>query len=79
MSFPLSPANNQVTLENGISYTYNASRGAWFRTPATALASLTSNTFTVLNSIIFWDLITLIGITIILYKVLKKSQRFLEP
>lgn len=55
MSFPLSPANNQVTLENGISYTYNASRGAWFRTPATALASLTSNTFTVLNSIIFSD------------------------
>jgi len=55
MSFPLSPANNQVTLENGISYTYNASRGAWFRTPATALASLTSNTFTVLNSIIFAD------------------------
>ena len=55
MSFPLTPANNQVTLENGISYTYNASRGAWFRTPATALASLTSNTFTVLNSIIFSD------------------------
>jgi hypothetical protein len=55
MSFPLSPANNQVTLENGISYTYNASRGAWFRTPATALASLTSNTFTVLSSIIFSD------------------------
>jgi hypothetical protein len=55
MSFPLTPANNQVTLENGISYTYNASRGAWFRTPATALASLTSNTFTVLNSIIFAD------------------------
>jgi hypothetical protein len=55
MSFPLSPANNLVTLENGISYTYNASRGAWFRTPATALASLTSNTFTVLNSIIFSD------------------------
>ena len=55
MSFPLSPANNQVTLENGIAYTYNASRGAWFRTPATALASLTSNTFTVLNSIIFSD------------------------
>ena len=55
MSFPLSPANNQVTLENGIAYTYNASRDAWFRTPATALASLTSNTFTVLNSIIFSD------------------------
>jgi hypothetical protein len=55
MSFPLTPANNQVTLENGISYTYNASRGAWFRTPATALASLTSNTFTVLSSIIFSD------------------------
>ena len=55
MSFPLSPANNQVTLENGIAYTYNASRGAWFRTPATALASLTSNTFTVLSSIIFSD------------------------
>jgi hypothetical protein len=55
MSFPLTPANNQVTLENGIAYTYNASRGAWFRTPATALASLTSNTFTVLNSIIFSD------------------------
>jgi hypothetical protein len=55
MSFPLSPANNQVTLENGIAYTYNASRGAWYRTPATALASLTSNTFTVLNSIIFSD------------------------
>jgi hypothetical protein len=55
MSFPLTPANNQVTLENGIAYTYNASRGAWFRTPATALASLTSNTFTVLNSIIFAD------------------------
>lgn len=55
MTFPLSPANNQVTLENGISYTYNASRGAWFRTPATALTSLTSNTFTVLNSIIFSD------------------------
>jgi len=55
MSFPLSPANNQVTLENGIAYTYNASRGAWYRTPATALASLTSNNFTVLNSIIFSD------------------------
>ena len=55
MSFPLTPANNQVTLENGISYTYNTSRDAWFRTPATALASLTSNTFTVLNSIIFSD------------------------
>jgi len=55
MSFPLTPANNQVTLENGIAYTYNASRGAWYRTPATALASLTSNTFTVLNSIIFSD------------------------
>jgi len=55
MSFPLSPANNQVTLENGISYTYNASRGAWFRTPATALSSITSNTFTVLSSIIFSD------------------------
>ena len=55
MSFPLSPANNQVTLENGIAYTYNSSRGAWFRTPATALASLTSNNFTVLNSIIFSD------------------------
>jgi hypothetical protein len=55
MSFPLTPANNQVTLENGIAYTYNASRGAWFRTPATALTSLTSNTFTVLNSIIFSD------------------------
>jgi hypothetical protein len=55
MSFPLSPANNQVTLENGISYTYNASRGVWFRTPATALSSLTSNTFTVLSSIIFSD------------------------
>jgi hypothetical protein len=55
MSFPLTPANNQVTLENGIAYTYNASRGAWYRTPATALTSLTSNTFTVLNSIIFSD------------------------
>jgi hypothetical protein len=55
MSFPLSPANNQVTLENGISYTYNASRNFWYRTPATALASITSNTFTVLNSIIFSD------------------------
>jgi alpha-tubulin suppressor-like RCC1 family protein len=55
MSFPLSPSNNQVTLENGISYTYNASRNFWYRTPATALASITSNTFTVLNSIIFSD------------------------
>ena len=55
MSFPLSPANNQVTLENGIAYTYNASRGAWYRTPVTALTSVTSNNFTVLNSIIFSD------------------------
>ena len=55
MSFPLSPANNQVTLENGISYTYNASRNFWYRTPSTALSAITSNTFTVLNSIIFSD------------------------
>ena len=55
MSFPLSPANNQVTLENGISYTYNASRNFWYRTPTTALSAITSNTVTVLNSIIFSD------------------------
>jgi hypothetical protein len=55
MSFPLSPSNNQVTLENGISYTYNASRNFWYRTPITALTSVTSNNFTVLNSIIFSD------------------------
>jgi hypothetical protein len=55
MPFPLSPANNQVTLENGIAYTYNSSRGAWYRTPVTALTSVTSNNFTVLNSIIFSD------------------------
>jgi hypothetical protein len=55
MPFPLSPANNQVTLENGIAYTYNSSRGAWYRTPVTALTSVTSNNFTVLNSIIFAD------------------------
>jgi hypothetical protein len=55
MPFPLTPANNQVTLENGIAYTYNSSRGAWYRTPVTALTSVTSNNFTVLNSIIFSD------------------------
>jgi hypothetical protein len=34
MSFPISPSNGQITVVNGITYTYNLSEGSWTRSPA---------------------------------------------
>jgi len=35
MAFPSSPANNQVAVQNGITYTYNSTYSSWTRNPAT--------------------------------------------
>jgi len=55
MSFPLSPANNQIALVNGIEYYYHSTKGAWYRYGDGSANVITSNTFQVLSSIIFSD------------------------
>jgi hypothetical protein len=35
MAFPSSPTNNQVAVQNGITYTYNSTHSSWTRNPAT--------------------------------------------
>jgi hypothetical protein len=46
MSFPLSPANNQTTIVNGINYIYNSTNNAWKRVPTivTGLDPYAANT-----------------------------------
>ena len=52
MSFPISPANNQVALIKGVVYKYNSTKGAWYRSGETTSNSLTANTITALNNLI---------------------------
>jgi len=51
MAFPSSPINNQVAIVNNISYTYNAVKTAWVRTPPsnTVINILNAN---VINSLL---------------------------
>jgi len=46
MSFPISPANNQTTIVNGINYIYNSTNNAWRRVPTivTGLDPYAANT-----------------------------------
>ena len=55
MAFPLSPANNQIALVNGIEYYYNTTKGAWYRYGDATANVITSNTFQVLTSVIYPD------------------------
>jgi hypothetical protein len=55
MAFPLSPANNQIALVNGIEYYYNTTKGAWYRYGDATANVITSNTFQVLSSVVFSD------------------------
>jgi len=55
MSFPLTPANNQIALVNGIEYYWLASKGAWYRYGDATANVITANTFQALSSIIFPD------------------------
>ena len=55
MAFPLTPANNQVALVNGIEYYWLASKGAWYRYGDVTANVITSNTFQVLSSVVFSD------------------------
>lgn len=36
MSFPISPTNGQTAVFNGITYSYNSTKGAWVRVPGVA-------------------------------------------
>ena len=55
MSFPLTPANNQIALVNGIEYYWLASKGAWYRYGDATANVITANTFQALSSIVFPD------------------------
>ena len=55
MAFPLSPANNQIAIVNGIEYNYNTTKGAWYRYGDATANVITSNTFQVLTSVIYPD------------------------
>ena len=44
MAFPTSPVNNQQATVNGITYTYNSTDSAWYRTGTILTANITSNT-----------------------------------
>jgi hypothetical protein len=55
MPFPISPANNLVTIVNGIEYVWNASKGAWYRYGDATVNIITANTFQALNGIVFSD------------------------
>jgi len=55
MAFPISPANNQIALVNGIEYYYNTTKGAWYRYGDATANVITSNTFQVLSSLVFLD------------------------
>jgi hypothetical protein len=54
MAFPSSPINNQVAIVNNISYTYNAVKTAWVRTPpsSTVVNILNANVITSLQTIL---------------------------
>ena len=43
MAFPTSPANEQQATVNGITYTYNSTDSAWYRTGTILTANITSN------------------------------------
>jgi len=43
MAFPTSPVNNQQATVNGITYTYNSTDSAWYRTGTILTANITSN------------------------------------
>ena len=53
MAFPSSPINNQVAIVNNISYTYNAVKTAWVRTPpsSTVINVLNANVINSLQNI----------------------------
>ena len=55
MAFPTSPANNQVSLVNGIEYVWNAAKGAWYRYGDATANVITANTFQALSGIVFSD------------------------
>lgn len=42
MAFPLNPANNAVTVQNGITYVYNSSYGSWTRVPWSSYTASTN-------------------------------------
>jgi len=49
MAFPSSPVNNQLATVNGITFTYNSTKGAWLRA-STAGANLTANSLTITSN-----------------------------
>jgi hypothetical protein len=55
MAFPTSPANNQVSIVNGIEYVWNASKGAWYRYGDATVNVITANTFQALSGVVFSD------------------------
>jgi len=40
MSFPSTPANNETTIVNGISYIYNTTKNSWTRVPSTIIQTV---------------------------------------
>jgi hypothetical protein len=50
MSFPISPANNQVTTVNGIRYVYNSTKNAWRRSLSIVTGDMTFQGNLLLNS-----------------------------
>jgi hypothetical protein len=59
MAFPISPSNGQITVVNGITYTYNLSEGSWTRTPfplgnVTVTGNVTANKVYVTSGL-YWS------------------------